>query len=66
MKQPPLSIQRAAWDSAYALRTNHADRLTLAQNVALEVTIRMEPSRLGWAECGEAMCLYARLVEVRV
>ena len=62
----PHQVQRRAWEAAYELRTNFADRLTLQQNVAMEVLIRMEPARLGWSECGEAMCLYARLVMVRV
>ncbi len=63
---PPFNLQRRAWDSAWSLRTNHADLMDLAQNVRMEVLIRMEPGRLGWDEVGDAMCLYARLVAVRV
>lgn len=66
MKPVPFAIQRRAWDSAYVLRTDFPHLLTLAQNVAMEVILRMEPSRIGWDEAGEALCLYARLVAVRV
>lgn len=62
----PHQIQRRAWEAAYELRTNFADRLDILQNIRMEVLIRMEPQRLGWKETGEALALWTLVVEVRV
>jgi hypothetical protein len=60
----PAIIQSRAWECAYALREDFADRLTLAQRVEVEVAYRSDP--LGWAECGDMLHLYSAIAGVRV
>lgn len=43
-----------------------ADRLDLEQRVRMTVIGMYAPERLGWTECGEALALWAHVVEVRV
>lgn len=62
----PHQIQRQAWESAHELVNSFADRLTLENRVQMIVTAMYEPERLGWAECGQAMALWAAVVVVRV
>ena len=63
---PPYEVQRRAWDAAFVLRQEFADRLTLEQNIRMEVMMRVAPERLGWAECGDALATHAMVVMVRV
>lgn len=66
MIEPPYEVQQRAWDAAFVLRQEYADRLTLEQNIKLEVLTMMAPERLGWSEIGEALALWALTVAVRV
>lgn len=60
----PYEVQRATWEKARALRTNFADRLTLQQNIEMEVLLGIGPTQLGWNQCGAVMCLDA-IVKMR-
>lgn len=62
----PHQIQRRAWEAAYELRQSFSDRLTLEQNIRLEVLTLYAPERLGWSEVGDALALWSATVEVRV
>lgn len=62
----PYQIQRRAWEAACELRQSFSDRLTLEQNIRLEVLTMYAPERLGWSECGDALALWTMVVEVRV
>lgn len=62
----PEQIARRAWEAAFALRQEYSDRLDLNQNIRMEVLTMMHPERLGWAECGDALALFALVVTVRV
>lgn len=64
--EPPYIVQQRASDRAHALCEDFPDRLTLEQRVAMEVTRRYAPERLGWREVGSAVALWAMVVEVRV
>jgi hypothetical protein len=63
---PPYEVQRRAWEAAYMLRQEFSDRLTLEQNITLEVLTLYAPERLGWRETGDALSLWAMTVKVRV
>ena len=63
---PPFLVQQRAADAAFMLRQEYSDRLTLAQNVEMEVLTRYAPERLGWEEVGRALATYALVVKVRV
>lgn len=63
---PPYQVQQRASDAAYALRQEYAGRLSLEQNIKMEVISLAAPERLGWAECGEALAMYSLVVVVRV
>jgi hypothetical protein len=63
---PPFLVQQRAADAAYELLNNFADRLTLEQRIRLTVTAMYTPEHLGWAEIGDALALWALVVEVRV
>lgn len=63
---PPYIIQHRAWERAFELRESFSDRLTLQQNIELEVIRRYAPERLGWSEVGRAVAIWAMVVEVRV
>jgi hypothetical protein len=60
----PHIIQARAWECAYILREDFADRLTLEQRVRVEVAYLSDP--LGWAECGDMLGLYSAIAGVRV
>lgn len=62
----PEQIGRRAWEAAWVLRQEYADRMTLEQNIRMEVIRMVAPERLGWAECGDALATYSMVVEVRV
>lgn len=62
----PYEIQQRASDRAFMLRQEYSDRLTLAQNVEMEVVSMYAPERLGWQEVGAAIALWAMVIEVRV
>lgn len=62
----PHPIQRRAWECAFVLCQDFPELLTLEQHVRLQVITLYDPERLGWDECETALCLYARLVMVRV
>lgn len=63
---PPFLVQQRASDAAFMLRNDYSDRLTLEQNIEMEVLTRYAPERLGWEEVGRALALYALVVKVRV
>jgi hypothetical protein len=63
---PPFLVQQRASDAAFELLNNFADRLTLEQRIRLTVTAMYAPEHLGWAEVGDALALWALVVEVRV
>jgi hypothetical protein len=62
---PPFEVQRRAWDAAYALRQDFSDRLTIEQNIRMEVLTLVAPERFGWRECGDALATWAHVVAVR-
>jgi hypothetical protein len=64
--EPPYIVQQRASDAAFMLCEEFPGRLTLEQRVAMEVTRRYAPERLGWREVGSAISLWAMVVEVRV
>jgi hypothetical protein len=63
---PPFLVQQRASDAAFELLNNFVDRLSLEQRIRLTVTAMYPPDRLGWAEIGDALALWALVVEVRV
>lgn len=62
----PFEIQQRAWDRAWALTEDFADRMTLEQLVQMHVIRLVAPERLGWAEVSLAVAVWAMTVEVRV
>ena len=66
LPSPPFLVQQRASDAAFELLNTFAGRLTLEQRARLTVTAIRAPERLGWAEIGDALALWARVVEVRV
>lgn len=65
-REPSHELRRCAWESAWVLREEFSELMTIEQNIKMEVVRMVEPERLGWDEIGDAMVLYARLVSVRV
>lgn len=61
----PYEVQRRAWEAAFVLRQEFADRITLEQNIRMEVILRVAPFRLGWAECGDALATLTLAVMAR-
>jgi hypothetical protein len=66
LPSPPYVVQQRASDAAFELLNTFAERLTLEQRIRLTVTAMYAPERLGWAEIGDALALWARAVEARV
>lgn len=62
---PPYDVQQRASDAALMLRQEFPGRITLQQNVEMEVITRYAPEQLGWKEIGKALTLWAMVVEVR-
>lgn len=52
----PDQIQRRGWEAAWVLREEYAARMTLEQNVRMEVMICRATHTLGWRDVGDALC----------
>lgn len=63
---PPFEVQQRAWECAYMLREEFADRLSLEHRIYVEVVYRTPADGLGWHECARMFVLYGQHVEVRV
>lgn len=63
---PPYEVQQRAWECAYVLREEFADRLPLESRVYVEVVYRTPTDGLGWHECARMFVLYGEFVDVRV
>ena len=64
--RPPAAIQRRAWECAYVLREEFADRLTPEQNIRAEIARFVHPDRLGLGEACDMIALYHVRVDARV
>lgn len=60
----PFIVQQRASDAAFMLRQEHSDRMSLEQNIRMEVLTMMAPARLGWSEVGAALALDA-IIKIR-
>jgi hypothetical protein len=62
---PPFEIQQRASDAAFMLRQEYADRLTMRQNIDMEIIGMVAPDRLDWEWCGAAIATYLSVVQPR-
>lgn len=63
---PPYIVQQRAWDAAFELANNFADRLDIETLIRMHVVCLVAPERLGWDEIGDALATWALVVQVRV
>lgn len=63
---PPEILRQRAWECAFCLRDEFADRLVLEHRVNVEVVYRAGPDGLGWRDIAAMLVLYGHAVEVRV
>lgn len=66
MPDGPTLFQRRASDCAFVLRQEYSDRLTIDQNIRMEIVGLVAPERLSAAICGDAIVMFSQVVKVRI
>ena len=61
----PHQVQRRAWEAAWTLGQDFAERMTPGQTVRMSAIAMREPDRLSWADCGDALATWNIIVEIR-
>ncbi len=63
---PPFYVQQRAWERAYVLSEDFAERLTPEGREACREVAGADPARLTWPEIGAVAHLYDAIVDRRV